>query len=66
MTLTQKQYMKNRGIRCPACDTSKVETTDNGQLNAGGGVQGCMCVTCGATWTDIYTLTGYDNLEVPK
>lgn len=60
--LTRQQYLKAQGLKCPQCHADGVEGNDV-EINAGRAFQNCNCTSCGATWTDCYDLTGYDNLE---
>lgn len=63
MPLTSAQYVKQNGLVCPACKTVNVYARD---FTVGGGptaYQNCDCCECGASWTDHYGLTGYDELK---
>lgn len=59
-------YVKNSGSYCPNCQSTELEGI--GEINADGDWMSSeiKCNNCGARWTDIYTLSGYDNLEVPE
>ena len=55
----ESRYIKNNGARCPFCNSSSlwgdpVEILDNGATQSVG------CISCGATWTDLYKL---DRIE---
>ena len=69
MTKTDNQlinnynYVKNSGQQCPSCEAYEVTTTDHVETDGGFGWQEVRCDSCEATWQDVYTLTGYDNLE---
>lgn len=61
--MTQKEYVSIGGSKCPHCSSSNI-LTDNGiQADAGHAWQDVSCDDCGATWQDIWLLTGYDNLQ---
>ena len=64
-TFTSKQYAKNHYGQCPACHSHNVtaETLEADGNSAGSTV---ICEDCGATWTDIWELTGYIDLELPE
>lgn len=64
--LTNEEYVKFKGIRCPNCRDNKVQATNYDKSGAEILLQDCQCSTCGATWVDVYTLTGYDNLEIKE
>jgi len=60
----KQRYIETSGIDCPFCgsnyfDTSRVEIAD------GGASQDVQCKDCGASWTDLYTLTEIINVELP-
>ena len=63
MTKTNEQYIKTSGLQCPSCEAYEVTTTDHVETDGGFGWQEVRCDSCEATWQDVYTLTGYDNLE---
>ena len=65
--LTDKQYVASAGQKCPNCHKAEDNVQAEGQAEMDGniGYQGCSCSECGATWTDIIEVTGYDNLFVP-
>ena len=63
MKLTQKEYVAKGGVACPACGSGKVHGGDR-NFESIHLAQNCECLTCGAEWTAIYTLTGYDNLHI--
>lgn len=60
--LTQQQYVERHGQSCPICHEVQVEG-DHVELGGNTAWQKCWCLACGATWTDNYVLTYYDNLE---
>lgn len=60
---TPEVYAATGGILCPACGGT---TVFPGQLSRRGMqyvTQPGRCLHCDATWTAIYTLTGYEILQ---
>ena len=62
--LSQKDYVEGQGLRCPICNQTNV--AQNREVDVG--IETVFvpvgCRACGTDWVDIYTLTGYDNLDV--
>ena len=60
--LTDAEYVATLGTCCPVCQSTNVE---GGPVEIDGGFasQEIWCKTCGASWNDTYTLTGYTGLE---
>ena len=58
---TQKEYLKAYA-HCPACNSDQIEgysiDIDGNECS-----QDITCLSCWSTWTDVYTLTGYANLQ---
>ena len=61
-TLTDAEYVATLGTRCPVCQSTRL---DGGSVEIDGTAasQEIWCMNCGASWTDIYTLTGYTDLD---
>ena len=61
--MTDKEYVRQCGAICPSCRSSQI---DGGHIEVDGSSawQEITCFECGATWTDVYELVGYENLEV--
>ena len=59
--MTSRQYVADGGSSCPACKSKDI-------TGGGYGADGTMvwtnitCLACGAMWTDVYRLIGYDSL----
>jgi len=56
--MIQEEYLKHGGCRCPVCGSDNI----NGfavDIFSGAAEQECVCVNCGADWTDHYTLSAY-------
>ncbi|MBC8738492.1 hypothetical protein F6X40_17095 [Paraburkholderia sp. UCT31] len=61
--MTDSQYVARRGCRCPACGSNSVVSRGRLEGEGGGAGQNVECRECGASWTDLYALTGYSDLE---
>jgi transcription elongation factor Elf1 len=59
----QKTYIANSGVACPLCHSGDV-TGGHIQIDGGIAWQEIDCGNCNASWTDIYKLTGYENLQM--
>lgn len=61
--LTEKEYVAAYGAKCPNCRSPDI-TGFGYNLDSGDLSQQMLCSNCDAQWDDIYTLTGYANLEL--
>lgn len=65
--LSPEGYAATGGHVCPACAGRDLAS---GRIAIPGGVQyltrQAACENCGATWTAVYELTGYEGLVAPK
>ena len=63
--LTDAEYVAKLGTNCPVCQSTQL---GGSSVDIDGGVasQDVYCKTCGASWNDTYTLTGYTNLDTSK
>jgi hypothetical protein len=53
-----RQYIKEGGVNCVYCQSSKVRTINKPTLQEGGSVvQDVACDMCGHGWMDVYELT---------
>jgi len=59
--LTEEKYVKYSGGICPACRKNTI-TSDSIEAEGSSAWANCRCSSCGAEWTDHYTLTGYGEL----
>lgn len=59
----QSRYIMLGGVLCPICDSEMIEGGP-ADFNAGTCRQEIVCINCDATWTDTYTLTGYECMEL--
>jgi hypothetical protein len=64
-TLTNKQYLKAKGRKCPNCHSTEIEGQEV-NVEAGTAFQEMGCNECNASWMDTYVLTGYTNLGVSE
>jgi len=62
--LTQKQYVAEGGSICPVCRGADI-VADHPEIDGAQVWVNVEC-PCGAYWTDVYELTGYDNLNEGK
>ncbi len=60
--LSDEEYVKKGGGVCPKCHSSEIE---GGSVEIDGACasQGVNCLACEATWTDVYHLAGFIDLE---
>ena len=60
--LTEKQYAKEGGTRCPFCKSHDISA---GRFDGEGQGVNCPveCKTCGKEWCDDYILQGYHQDE---
>ncbi|MBR8043385.1 hypothetical protein KDW40_02240 [Burkholderia cenocepacia] len=65
-SMTDTQYVAMRGCRCPSCGDSEGIVGGSIQVDAGTASQPMVCNACGASWADLYTLTGYTDLDAPS
>ena len=59
---SSETYVKAKGQRCPACDSTDIEA---GSFDVEGAqcVQEVWCLACNAEWRDVYELKGYTELQ---
>jgi transposase-like protein len=56
--MTERQYVRSKGLRCPFCKSSDIEGTGV-DVDAGFATQDIRCNDCERCWTDHYRLSGY-------
>ena len=63
--MTDKEYRNSELARCPVCRDLKVEwTEDSPEVTSLTEIHVNMaCRICRSTWTEVYSLSGYDNLS---
>lgn len=59
---TPAQYAQERGSICPNCGSDEI-LGGPVDIDSGGASQRCDCTACDASWTDVYVLAGYEDLE---
>lgn len=57
----QAKYLSSSSV-CPVCEGENIESTENVQVDSDIAWQSILCKDCHSTWTDIYILTGIDDL----
>ncbi|MDT0498597.1 hypothetical protein RM530_14700 [Algiphilus sp. W345] len=57
--LSDHQYIRSKGLRCPFCRARDVEGQAGLDIDAGVAPQEVRCNACQRFWTDIYLLAGY-------
>jgi hypothetical protein len=62
--MTPDAYVQHLGGCCPACRSGQIEG-DSFDYEAAQVWQRLRCLACGASWTDVYRLQGYEDLELP-
>ncbi len=58
----EKKYMNASGGICPYCKNIDVRAHGQVELDGMSGYQAVTCDYCGSEWTDIYTLTGAEEV----
>lgn len=63
--MTEEEYVKKQGLYCPNCESYEIT---GGSLNVYAELcyQNITCSVCGASWMDVYELTGYTEYEAPE
>jgi predicted Zn finger-like uncharacterized protein len=57
------EYIESSGTQCPVCKSESIVGRDQVEVNSGAAWQSVKCMDCGATWQDVYSLVGIDNLQ---
>jgi DNA-directed RNA polymerase subunit M/transcription elongation factor TFIIS len=64
---TQEQHARTSCSHCPACNSTNIsrfyDTMEYDDNRASIDIE---CYDCGASWKDVYTITGYSNLETAQ
>jgi DNA-directed RNA polymerase subunit M/transcription elongation factor TFIIS len=66
MPMTQEEYLENRGVYCPVCESTDLVFVKAHLRNVDKMEEHITCHECGASWTDVYALEKYDNLITKK
>ena len=64
MPLSSAEYVKRKGIICPYCECSDVEEIGQTAFIEISLYQEVKCTKCGKCWTDVYELTGYEEMAI--
>ncbi|MCK9433705.1 MAG: hypothetical protein M0R32_02515 [Candidatus Cloacimonetes bacterium] len=56
--MTDKEYVKSGGNKCPGCRMQTVES-EPGEFDDEGASRKCTCTNCGKTWIECLALVGY-------
>jgi len=59
-------YVAIGGSKCPVCGSPEIEGTGGVDMDGSTASNPVVCLSCNAGWDDVYTLSGYNELEVPK
>lgn len=58
-----EEYLAHYGAHCPSCGEMSDVTGSRFEIDGENCWQEVMCDNCNSTWTDIYALIGYVDLE---
>lgn len=58
-------YACDNASICPVCESGMIEG-DVIDINEGRAYQDITCTECGSSWTDVYRIEKYDNLQVSE
>lgn len=63
--LSDRQYLTRSGLACPSCHRNGV-TGEIPEVRDGPDqlYRPCHCQACGATWTETFRMTGYEQLKL--
>ena len=53
----REQYLARKGMLCPYCDSQQLDAPGKPEVDGPTASIETICVACGETWRDIYTLT---------
>jgi len=57
--MTNEQYVENKGLHCPYCNSIEVYSTGKTIINIDGVYHPMRCNDCDHDWDDEYKLIGY-------
>ena len=63
---TSDQYLAGGGGQCPNCGSDAIEGTGQHEYDSDWNSYSVECNDCKATWDDLFSLSGYDNLVMPS
>jgi hypothetical protein len=62
MTISQEQFVDDRGAFCPGCGSSAVKVGSFHE-SKDSILRGCICLSCSAGWCEDYKITGFSEFE---
>jgi hypothetical protein len=60
---TSTEYVADSGAHCPVCGSENLEGQAL-EITRDGASHDIMCLACGSSWVDLYTLSRYDYLSI--
>jgi hypothetical protein len=64
--MTNKQYVKFGGDKCPSCKKTSAMSMDHIIDTIGTAYRNMICGECDIRWTEYYKLVGYNDLHYIK
>ena len=61
--MSEAEYVAASGAGCPCCRSFNVEGVGCMESRDEVMVNSLECFHCGATWDDVFSLSGYENLK---
>ena len=61
--MSNAEYIGTGGGHCPFCGSENIEGSGHNELDGDNCWNEVECSNCGKRWNDIYTLTGYGELD---
>jgi len=61
--MTSKQYIERGGCECPFCESTNINAFDEYDGECDGAWRSIECHDCGNAWRDLYTLSGFEQIE---
>ena len=62
--MSRREYLRWNGRKCPACQSTNMTSGETQYPSTVEITQGMTCQSCGASWVELYKLTGYADLEL--
>jgi hypothetical protein len=61
-----KEYLKKNYPICPNCGSEELDSVDSGETDYNSHIyyQDIYCITCGATWMEVYKLMGIEQFTL--
>ncbi len=64
--ITQEQYLEASGLKCPRCESLRIEADEISSEAPNRSVGQVRCYECNSTWKDEYKLVGFKDLQTPE